>query len=84
MSGPSSQFSPAQVFTVFDYLNLPHSDLQLVDSSMSTPIKLRTVNLSDHRTDPMKAALKFDLAGHTFQEIGVVDFVTTVWVSKRM
>jgi hypothetical protein len=27
----------------------------------------------------MKAALKLDLAGHTFQEIGVVDFVTTVW-----
>jgi len=46
---------------------------------MSTPIKLRTVNLSDHRTDPMKAALKVDLSGHTSQEIGVVDFVTTVW-----
>jgi hypothetical protein len=46
---------------------------------MSTPIKPRTVNLSDHGTDPMKAALKLDLTGHNFKEISVVDFVTTVW-----
>ena len=46
---------------------------------MSTPIKPRMVNLSNHGTDPMKAVLKLDLTGHNFKEISVVDFVVKVW-----
>ncbi|KIM37096.1 hypothetical protein M413DRAFT_423958 [Hebeloma cylindrosporum] len=72
----SSQFSPSQASS---QSSQSASDYSSDSSSMSTPIKPRAANLSDHRTDSMKAALKLDLAGHTLQEIGILDFVTTVW-----
>jgi len=39
---------------------------------MSTPIKPRTVNLSDHGTDPMKAAWKPDLTDTILRRLALL------------